>query len=245
MIIPAAGRGTRLGSPLPKVVVPVNGRAMIDYLFDLYRDLVNRFVVVVAPDAVSTVRTHCMSMGFPVELLVQAEPTGMLDAILLPRHSAAVETAEEIWITWCDQIAVSRQTAQRLAAAMAEPPRPGFVLPTMTSPHPYIHLERDSEGHVVRVLERREGDRMPARGESDIGLFALSAATYREELPRYAETAPVAAATGERNFLPFLPWLGNRVLVRTFPARNAVEAIGINTPEDLARVAAYLVGTEA
>ena len=48
-IIPAAGAGTRLQSSTPKVLTPVNGRPMIDHLFDRYSDVVRRFVLVVHP----------------------------------------------------------------------------------------------------------------------------------------------------------------------------------------------------
>ena len=36
LIIPAAGLGSRLGLNLPKVLVPVDGRPMIDWLVELY-----------------------------------------------------------------------------------------------------------------------------------------------------------------------------------------------------------------
>ena len=110
----------------------------------------------------------------------------------------------------------------------------------MRSSEPYIHLLRDQAGIISRVLHRREGDTMPAIGETDIGLFALSGAAYRDDLPRYAGVAPLGATTGERNFLPFIPWLTRQARVSTFSATHPMEAVGINTMADLDRVAAYL-----
>ena len=46
--------------------------------------------------------------------------------------------------------------------------------------------------------------------------------------------------TGERNFLPFIPWLAGRKPVVTFPCTDPMEALGINTPEDLQQVEAWL-----
>jgi hypothetical protein len=46
--------------------------------------------------------------------------------------------------------------------------------------------------------------------------------------------------TRERNFLPFIPWLARTHAVVTFPCEHPMEAIGVNTPEDLARVERYL-----
>jgi hypothetical protein len=163
----------------------------------------------------------------------------MLDAILVPARSPVLRSADQVWITWCDQIAVSRATADRLARTLDQSPA-DLAMPTLKGENPYIHFERDAEGRILRVLQRREGDAMPAVGESDIGLFGLTGMAYRELLPRFAETAPVGTSTRERNFLPFIPWLAAQALIETFPASDPMEAIGINTVEDLGRVAAFL-----
>lgn len=80
---------------------------------------------------------------------------------------------------------------------------------------------------------------MPATGESDMGLFAMSASAYRGQLPEYARELEVGSATGERNFLPFIPWLARTDRVVSFPCEDPMEAVGINTPEELALVEEY------
>ena len=82
---------------------------------------------------------------------------------------------------------------------------------------------------------------MPPAGESDAGLFALRLDTFRDALPRYAREAPVAK-TGERNFLPFIPWLAARARVTTFPLADPRQAVGVNTLEDLRSMETYLRG---
>jgi hypothetical protein len=72
-------------------------------------------------------------------------------------------------------------------------------------------------------------------------LFALSAGAYAELLPRYAREVEIGGATGERNFLPFIPWVARDHEVATFPCTNPMEAIGVNTPEELKAVEAYLI----
>ena len=84
---------------------------------------------------------------------------------------------------------------------------------------------------------------MPEEGEADVGLFALGLATYRELLPEFAEECVPASGTGERNFLPFIPWLVSRNrVVETVPATDPTEALGINTPRDLLAAEASLNG---
>jgi len=170
----------------------------------------------------------------------QRTPTGMLDAILLARRQMATCDAAHVWITWCDQVAVHPQTVERLATLSEANQEAPLVLPTVRRVDPYVHLERDLTGRIIRVLSRREGDSLPALGESEMGLFSLSRAAYLEALPAFAHAAGTGGATGERNFLPFIPWIAARGDVLTFSAVDEEEAVGINTPEDLHHVEQYL-----
>ncbi|TFG50748.1 MAG: hypothetical protein E4H38_03010 [Gemmatimonadales bacterium] len=128
----------------------------------------------------------------------------------------------------------------RLVAAMAIEPTPAMALPTVIRDNPYIHFCRNADGRIDAVLQRREGDAMPLTGEGDIGLFALDGSTYLEALVSWADAVPRGASTGERNFLPFIPWLARRGSVMTIPASDPMEAVGINTPAELELVANFL-----
>lgn len=241
LIIPAAGLGSRLQSTIPKVLYPVGGRPMLDYLFDLYSTVADAFLLVLHPASVEAVRRHCQERQVPIEYEIQMEPTGMLDAILLPWEKAHRHEPGQIWITWCDQIAVRPQTIRRLAETATRENDADMVLPTIIKQDPYIHLGRDGRGEIVELRQKREGDSMPEQGEGDIGLFSLSRRAYLELLPGFASTATATGAlTRERNFLPFIPWLSARARVVTFPASEEIESIGINTPAELAVIEEYL-----
>jgi bifunctional N-acetylglucosamine-1-phosphate-uridyltransferase/glucosamine-1-phosphate-acetyltransferase GlmU-like protein len=214
---------------------------MLDRLLALYRGFVDRVVVVVSPAFSDQVQDHIAHRpdANRIHCVDQASPTGMLDAILLATPVAAELNPSGIWVTWCDQVAVHPKTIARLAGLTSRTDD-ALVMPTVRQQPPYIHLERDASGRIVRVLHRREGDIMPDVGESDMGLFALSSASYSDRLPQYARSVEIGRATGERNFLPFIPWLARTETVTTFPAESAMEAVGVNTPEELALVEQYL-----
>jgi bifunctional N-acetylglucosamine-1-phosphate-uridyltransferase/glucosamine-1-phosphate-acetyltransferase GlmU-like protein len=239
MIIPAAGRGSRLDLSIPKLLVPVNGRPMIDHLLDLYRESVDRFVVVVHPDALDRVQHHCRSRDESIGFAVQAFPTGMLDALLEARDEVLREGPASVWVTWCDQVAVHPDTVRALDE-LSRTETAALILPVARPPSPYTCLLRDPNGRIVGVLNRREADDMPEHGESEMGLFALSLEAYAARLPEFGREVAPGAATRERNFLPFIPWLAARDEVRTFPCVDWQEAIGVNTADDLALVSAYL-----
>ncbi len=236
LIIPAAGRGSRLNSTTPKVLFPVNGRPMIDYLLELYAPWVDRFVLVVHPSFAAEVEQHCAAFPYAIDFALQETPTGMLDAILIPQGRIRPGAPGSVWITWCDQIAVDPVTITTLANQFVEHPNAALIMPTIRRTEPYIHFVRDDKGEICEIRHRREGDVMPAVGEGDLGLFGLSAQAYLDWLPAFARSVTAGKATQERNFLPFIAWLRGRGEVRTFPAVHEIESIGVNCAADLAQV---------
>jgi bifunctional N-acetylglucosamine-1-phosphate-uridyltransferase/glucosamine-1-phosphate-acetyltransferase GlmU-like protein len=213
---------------------------MLDHLLDLYAAFVEGVAVIVHPAALDQVRQHVIASARPTEIFLQDQPTGMLDAILLARPAVEHVRAERVWITWCDQVAIHPQTVARLAREDAASTAPPVILPTCRRADPYVHLERDATGRIVRVLHRREGDAMPESGESDAGLFDLSRRAFLEWLPEFGRQVQPASGTRERNFLPFVAWAAARAPVVTFPCTEPEETIGVNTPAELALVEAHL-----
>ena len=232
LIIPAAGRGSRLDSADPKVLTRVSGLPMLDHLEALYRRRVDDLVVIAHPSFAAQVRARLAAFGWRGTVLEQPEPTGMLDAILLARPDVQRTSPDRVWITWCDQIAMRPESIARMMALEARDPDAGIIMPASRSAEPYTHLEFDDTGTVTRFLQRREGDAMPAEGLSDAGFFSLSRRTFLEDLTWFSGEVPAGSATAERNFVPFI--VGRRVV--TFPVTK-VEATGVNTPEDRAAVA--------
>jgi bifunctional N-acetylglucosamine-1-phosphate-uridyltransferase/glucosamine-1-phosphate-acetyltransferase GlmU-like protein len=237
LIIPAGGRGSRLATGSPKPLVKVAGRTMLDHLADLYMPFVTGIVVIANPESRSAIAAWARARDAVVG--EQRTPTGMLDAILLAAPAVQARQPDSVWITWADQIAVLPATLRRLADA-EERQSAAMVVPTARRADPYIHFTRSGDGRIDGVLQRREGDPMPPEGEGDIGLFALRCDTFERDLPEFARHAPSGSRTGERNFLPFIPWLAQRRTVATIACTERMEAIGINTPEDLRTVEAWL-----
>ena len=240
LVVPAAGRGSRLGSTGPKALHPVAGRPMIDWVIDRHRPHADAVVVVVAPDAVPAMRSHLRSLSISCEIAIQPSPTGMLPAILCAEPFVRANAADEVWVSWCDQVGIGEETARRLGDELSAPDV-SFALPLVRQSPPYIHFVQDGHGRIVDVLQRREGAAMPETGNSDTGLFGMQRGVFLEDLAAFAGLAPSGAATGERNFLPFIPWLAARKRVISFLIADAREARGVNTPEDLIEAERFLL----
>ena len=210
---------------------------MLAWIAALYRPYVVRGVIVASPDGAEALERFARELPVPCDVRVQERPTGMLDAILIGIAALDPAPPDRVWITWADQVAVHPETVARLAAVEDDSL---LAMPLVSRAHPYTHFDRDAEGRIRHVRLRREGHEMPPTGESDIGLFSLAREAACRHLPDFAREAVADAATRERNFLPFVPWIASRGAVTTFPATEEMEAVGINTPADLESVAAYL-----
>jgi|SRR5215471_5784856 len=211
---------------------------MIDWLVELYREAASSMVVVAHPSFSGQLRG-------PFEVVEQPDRTGMLDAVLLAAPVVTRLQPDEVWITWGDQVGVLPATVERLASVMGGTPPPAAALPTVLKTDPYIHFDRDTAGRLSGLRQRREGDGMPPVGESDMGLFALTREAYERRLPEFAATVAAGRGTGERNFVPFIPWLASREVVTTFPCTDERESVGINTPEELRFMEDWMAGRRA
>ena len=242
LIVPAAGRGSRLGVDRPKALVEIDGRPMIDHVIGLCHPHLRRVTVVAHPSFSQRMREHLVARWHALDphVVEQASPTGMLDAILAAEPIVARFRPDRLWILWCDQVGVLPSTMSRIVEAERVHPEAALIFPTVHRAAPYIHFPRDDAGRLTGVLQRREGDRMPVEGESDMGVFALAAAAFGEYLSRFAAESTPGAATGERNFLPFIPWLAARAEVATVPCTDPREAVGVNTPEELRAMERWL-----
>ena len=227
-LIPAAGRGSRLGTDTPKILAALTAQDTIwSILQAKLAPLVDHIHLVLSPDGAA---------AFPplppkVSSSIQPQPLGMGDAIFGAR--AVWSAFDAVLIVWGDQVFVSDGTLRRALKALSQPVRHA-VLPVTRMEQPYVEYLFEGT-RLLNVLQSREGDRTTPGGFSDVGTFLLGTAGLAEIWDDYLATGPRGSATGEINFLPFLPFLSTQGWTITpLDVADATEARGINTPEDLA-----------
>lgn len=234
-VIPAAGRGSRLGIDVPKILAPISGNTTIwSILLDTVRPFVDHIHVILAPTAVAAFSAVLAadSEGDRVTMSVQSTPVGMGDAIFGAR--SFWEPATTILVIWGDQLHVSSDTLRATLALHAGRPR-CIGLPLVALPKPYVEYRFDSDGRLSAILQSREGDNCRPGGFGDVGTFVLSTEGLAAAWDKYLPSAPRGIRTGEVNFLPFLVFLSTLGWeVRCHHVTEVSEARGINTPEDLA-----------
>lgn len=235
-VIPAAGRGSRLGMELPKILVPVAENLTVwTVLKRKLLPVVNRIHVVLSPAGLP--RFEATLADDPdaarVSTSVQPEPRGMGDAIF--GAAGAWRRADDILVIWGDQVHVSPETLARARQVQLSRTGPRCTLPVAALAEPYVEYLFDAAGRLAKLLQTREGERCSPGGWGDVGTFLLSTEGLEALWRDYVGMVSKGAVTGELNFLPFLVhlsghgWPFEHVLVE-----DADEARGINTPEDLA-----------
>ena len=238
-IVPAAGRGTRLGAEVPKVFVPLSPHATIwNVLHDALTPLADRIVLVLSPAGRAYVEKN--RAAFPAgsfektEIALQPEPRGMGDAIF--GASALWHDADDLLVVWGDQVNLSRKTLEACLALHAAPAGPQLTLPVVRQAKPYVEYVFDGN-QLTKVRQSREGDACTPNGFSDVGVFLLSGGEpLLSEWQQYRAATASGSVTGEINFLPFLAHLSMvaRWPVNRYETSDPAEAIGLNTPGELA-----------
>ena len=228
-VIPAAGRGSRLGLDRPKILAPVDeahSETIWSILQTKLKPFASRIQVVLSPSGVEWFQ------GVDADVAIQDSPLGMGDAVF---RGAANWNTDRILVVWGDQVNLSSETFRRtLHAHSSAASRPAFVLPRVWNHKPYVQYDFNERGDVTGVRQTREGDQTDEAGWSDAGLFCLSTQGLEKAWQEYLATAARGSATGEINFLPFLPFLSSRGwTAATWDVQDPDEARGVNTPEDL------------
>ena len=154
-IILAAGKGKRMESDLPKVLVPVCGRPMIRYVLDAVRAAgVERMVVVVGYRA-DLVRQELA--GEPgVEFVEQTEQLGTGHAVMMCREQLDGHDGP-VLIVAGDSPMVQVSSLRALLAEFAAQ-RPACLLGTATKPNPtgLGRIVRDANGEFPAIVEEKD-----------------------------------------------------------------------------------------
>ena len=240
-IVPAAGRGTRLGSSAPKLLFEIDNETVLAHLCRQLLKTVDAIVLVVSPDGHEPIRECAERLGLHVDFAIQPEPVGMADAVCRARHAPAAVDADSYLIVWGDQVTLRAATVERLMT-VHEQAGVDVSLPTHLVTDPYIHFVRRASGRLAGVLQRREGDAMPPVGENDCGVFLVRNRAFFDRLEGYLESpSELGPRTGEVNFLPFLVNAVSGIeRVCCLRGIDCRETLGVNSPADAELAGRYL-----
>ncbi len=190
-IVLAAGLGTRMKSSLPKVLHPVCGRPMIDYVLDAAVAATVRRPIVVGPPATDAVREAVASLA---DTVVQTEPRGTGDALRVALADVPDEVDEILVVSGDVPLVSSDLLAALLEARALDHAAMSLVVVDALDPAGLGRVVRREGGTVDRIVEDRDATDAERRiSEINAGLYAFDAAWLRRRID-HLHPSP---ATGE------------------------------------------------
>ncbi len=241
VVVLAAGQGKRMHQAfpgVPKVLAPLAGRPMLLHMLDAVNasGAARHVSIVVGPAVEEKVRAAVGDL--PVRWILQPEPKGTGHAVLCARP--ALSDAAHVLVVYGDHPLYAAASLRRLAErhlasgadmTMLTVPLPDFA-EWRSSFADWGRIIRDASGRVLRNVEAKDATVTELRvTEVNPSVYCFRASWLWDHLPK----VQCENAQGEF-YLPDL--LGIAVTegarLETVPIEDPREALGANTPEQLA-----------
>lgn len=235
-VVLAAGEGKRLGGPVPKVLTPLWGRPAVLWPVVAALEAGAERVVVVGGQHLPAIEKALA--GHPVQCALQERPLGTGHALLSAAPALAgasgplVVLYGDCPLTTPEMIEALVEHHRRTAAAVT-------VLTTrLGEPAGYGRVLRDADGHLASIVEEKDADEATRRvAEINTGTWVVDLPGALEDL----RSVGSANAQGEvylTDLVAVARSRGRRVAALEWPC--AEEALGFNTPRELAQVRSLL-----
>lgn len=239
-VVLAAGKGVRMQSDLPKVLVPARGKPLIEYVLAALQEAGVPQVIVVVGYRADDVRA-ALAEHENVRFVEQREQLGTGHAVQMCRAELAGHTGPVLVVT--GDSPMIRPTSVRDLLAEFERTHPACLLGTLKKANPQGlgRIVRDAAGEFVGIVE--EKDATPEQKQiTEVNmstylfdgpelLWALDRLTNRNQQKEYylTDCPGLLRAAGKH--------------VAALPILRPCEALSVNNPDDLRAVEAELART--
>ena len=238
-VVLAAGMGTRMKTDLPKVLCPVLGRPMIEYVLDaLAAAGVERVIAVIGYRA-DDVR-QALAAGKNLEFVLQTERLGTGHAVKMARESLQGETGPVVIVAG-DSPMLQSTSLQKLLSHF-EREQPACLLGTLhkENPHGLGRVVRDGRGEFQKIVEEKDATDEQRR------ITEVNMSTYVFQAPELLHALGLLKNENRQGeyYLTDCPaiLLNEGKRVEALPVLAPCEALSINTPEELSAVEQALRG---
>jgi bifunctional UDP-N-acetylglucosamine pyrophosphorylase/glucosamine-1-phosphate N-acetyltransferase len=234
VLIMAAGHGTRMRSTLPKVLHPVCGRPMINWVIDAARRAgAGRIICVTRPG-----EGVAEELPEGVEFAEQTTGEGTGSAVLAARDDIPPDTT--VVVLSGDHPLIS---ADLIASMVDRHVREGAAATLLTTdqidPAGYGRIVRAADDSVERIVETKHPEDVPEDElrirEVNVGTYAFTAGALFGALDSVGETG------GERYLTAVFPLIveqGGRLVAAM--TDDVLSSMGVNTRADLMEVGTHL-----
>ncbi|MDD4953797.1 MAG: NTP transferase domain-containing protein [Candidatus Omnitrophica bacterium] len=231
VMILAAGKGVRMRSDTPKVLHKICGRPMLDYVLDLARDLKFKKTVIVLGHRHQEVKKFIKP---PVRITIQKKLLGTADAAKTALNSLKGFKGT-VLVLYGDIPLLKKETIKGLLKYHQENMMDATVLTSrLEAPSGYGRILRDKYAGVCGIKEEKDADDF----EKDIKEINTGIICFDKD-KLYSALSQVRPNNRKKEY--YLTdiisiFYKKGYLVGGYRLADAVEALGINSRRDLARV---------
>jgi bifunctional UDP-N-acetylglucosamine pyrophosphorylase/glucosamine-1-phosphate N-acetyltransferase len=232
VVILAAGKGTRMKSPLPKVLHSLAGRPLLDHVLDLALRLAppERVVTVVGHGAA---RVAAVAAARGARTVLQEPQLGTGDAVRVALEAVAPGSGGLVVLSG-DVPLLRPGSVEALCRAVEAGAAAAVLTAVLDEPGAYGRVLRHPGGGVTAIVEARDATPEQLRiREVNAGVYAFR----RQPLEEAIATLRPDNDQGEYYLTDVVHTLRERGLpVAAHVLADPLEMAGVNTPADLRRL---------
>jgi UDP-N-acetylglucosamine diphosphorylase/glucosamine-1-phosphate N-acetyltransferase len=237
-IVLAAGKGTRMSSDLPKVLHPINGRAMLAYVVDAVQPSADGGIFVVVGYRAGDVISACSTQG--VQFVTQEPQLGTGHAVMQCERALSGFSGTVVVLNG-DVPCLKSETIRRFIEYHGSSRALATVLTAvLEDPSGYGRIVKDAGGALVGIVEQKDADQATKKiREINSGLFCFDKAALFQALKSIGREN----AQGEYYLTDVVREIGKREgRVGVYRLDDAREVAGVNTDKDLDWVRKHVQG---
>jgi bifunctional UDP-N-acetylglucosamine pyrophosphorylase/glucosamine-1-phosphate N-acetyltransferase len=220
VVVLAAGQGVRMKSPLPKVLHPLGGKALLAHVLDAAQTLHPSQIIVVHGANSDVIKDQFSDRE--ITWAEQSPPKGTGDAVakaipFIPSH-------HRVLILYGDVPLISPVTLSHL---LQHTPKGALGLLTATLPDPFgLGRIVRMQGKVLRIVEEKDATTQEREiKEINTGILLFDATCFARWIP----TLKNNNAQGEYYLTDIIQWAVNeQIVIHTESPQGSYEIMGVN-----------------
>lgn len=243
VLIMAAGKGTRMKNPeMAKVMCPIGGKPMVDYVIDLATKILADRTLVIIGWKKESVQEHISALYPKVEFVEQVEQLGTGHAVQ-QAEAAMKDYSGDVLVLSGDVPLLSLKTMTALIGYHKTTQAFATILTAeVTDPSGYGRIVRNSDGSVMKIVEHKDASPKELKiSEINSGIYLFN----KEKLFDSVRLLKPNNVQGEYYLTDvFENFWKNSWRVSAVKAVDPVEVMGINSFDQLETAQTLLVSSK-
>lgn len=243
-IILAAGKGKRMISDLPKVLLPLGGEPMLFHIMKQAAKIKNNSIKLVIGNGKEQVQDALEKLTLPktvsVKQIIQEEQRGTGHAVA--QAIGTIANNSIVTVLYGDVPLLQKETIARIvkSAAPSKDNKEGcaiWLTAQLDNPSGYGRIVRNSFGKPIAIVEEKDCNiRQKEIKEVNTGIMSAPASAIKRWLKKLMAQKP---ANKQKEYLLtdlMLMAKTEKYPIRTIAAQNTEEFLGANDMQELARL---------